>query len=90
VPEGNQPEASRIVTAVWRADGGAPAGPTKEGSSTYQVDIDQCSGCETWIDVCPNEAISMVDGQAFIDQDECLECGICFDECPEQAIIDVG
>ena len=55
----------------------------------YQVDIAKCSGCETCVDVCPNETISMVDGHAFIDQEECLECGICFDECPEEAIIDV-
>jgi NAD-dependent dihydropyrimidine dehydrogenase PreA subunit len=55
----------------------------------YQVDIEQCSACETCIDLCPNEAISMVDGHAFIDQEECLECGICIDECPEGAIIEV-
>ena len=39
------------------------------GLIMYQVDIEQCSGCETCVDVCPNEAISMVDGHAFIDQD---------------------
>ncbi|MEJ2735300.1 MAG: 4Fe-4S binding protein [Anaerolineae bacterium] len=55
----------------------------------YQVDIEQCSACETCIEVCPSEAISMVDGHAFIDQEECLECGICIDECPEGAIIEV-
>jgi ferredoxin len=55
----------------------------------YQVDIEQCSACETCIEVCPSEAISMVDGHAFIDQDECLECGVCIDECPEGAIIEV-
>jgi len=55
----------------------------------YQVDVEKCSGCETCVDVCPNEAISMVGGHAFIDPEECLECGICFDECPEEAIIEV-
>lgn len=59
------------------------------GLIMYQVDIEQCSGCETCVDVCPNEAISMVDGHAFIDQEECLDCGVCFDECPEGAIIEV-
>lgn len=54
----------------------------------YQVNIEDCSGCETCVDVCPTEAISMVDGHAFIDQDECLECGSCIDECPEGAIIE--
>ncbi len=56
----------------------------------YQVDIEKCSGCETCVDVCPNEGISMVDGHAFIDPEECLECGICFDECPEDAIFEVN
>ena len=54
----------------------------------YQVDIEKCSGCETCVEACPNESISMVDGHAFIDQEECLECGICVDECPEGAIIE--
>ncbi len=55
----------------------------------YQVDIEECCGCETWVDVCSNEAMSMVDGNAFIYREECVECGICFDECPEEAIIEV-
>jgi formate hydrogenlyase subunit 6/NADH:ubiquinone oxidoreductase subunit I len=55
----------------------------------YQVDIEKCSACETCIDVCPTEAISMVDGHAFIDVDECIECGACADECLEEAIIEM-
>jgi NAD-dependent dihydropyrimidine dehydrogenase PreA subunit len=55
----------------------------------YKVDSEQCSGCETCIDACPTEAISMVDGHAYIDHEECLDCGICMDECPEGAIIEV-
>ena len=56
----------------------------------YQVDIEKCSAYETCIDACPNEAISMVEGHAFIDQDECLECSICIDECPEEAIFEAN
>jgi Pyruvate/2-oxoacid:ferredoxin oxidoreductase delta subunit len=33
----------------------------------YQVEIEKCSGCETCVDVCLDEATSMVDGHAFID-----------------------
>jgi Pyruvate/2-oxoacid:ferredoxin oxidoreductase delta subunit len=62
--------------------------PQRGGLTVYQVDIEKCSGCETCVEACPNEAISMVDGHAFIDQEECLECGICVDECPEEAIIE--
>jgi formate hydrogenlyase subunit 6/NADH:ubiquinone oxidoreductase subunit I len=55
----------------------------------YQVNINDCSGCESCVDICPTEAISMVDGHTFIDIDECLECGSCIDECPEGAIVEI-
>lgn len=55
----------------------------------YKVDIEKCTACETCIDTCPTEAISMVDGHAFIDVDECIECGSCAEECPEEAIVEV-
>ena len=55
----------------------------------YRVDIEKCSGCETCVDACPTEAISMVDGHAFIDVDECIECGSCAAECPEEAIVEM-
>ena len=55
----------------------------------YKVDIEKCSACESCIDTCPTEAISMVDGHAFIDVDECIECGACAEECPEEAIVEV-
>ena len=61
----------------------------EEGIEMYRVDIDKCSSCETCIDICPTEAISMVDGHAFIDLDECIECGSCAAECPEEAIVEV-
>jgi formate hydrogenlyase subunit 6/NADH:ubiquinone oxidoreductase subunit I len=55
----------------------------------YKVDVSKCSACESCIDICPSEAISLVDGHAFIDMDECIECGSCVMECPEEAIIEV-
>lgn len=56
----------------------------------YEVDVEKCTACGTCIDTCPSEAISMVDGHAFIDVDECIECGSCASECPEEAIIEVS
>ncbi|HOX36569.1 MAG TPA: 4Fe-4S binding protein [Candidatus Brocadiia bacterium] len=50
------------------------------------VDKEECTGCETCIEACPVEAISMVDGVAEINQEECVECLTCIDECPAGAI----
>jgi len=55
----------------------------------YKVDEAKCTGCETCVDACPNEAISMVGGKARIDPDLCLECGSCESECPNGAISEV-
>ena len=55
-----------------------------------KVQVGECSGCETCIEVCSSEAISMVNGHAYIDLDERIECGSCAAECPEEAIIEVG
>ena len=42
-----------------------------------------CHGCvaHPCMEVCPKEAISMVDGKAYIDQDKCIKCGKCIAIC---------
>ena len=51
-----------------------------------KVDKEKCTGCESCVEVCPVEAISMVDGKAEVNQDECIDCGQCVDACPVEAI----
>ena len=50
------------------------------------VDKDVCVGCGTCVDVCPVNAISMVDGKAQINQEVCISCGACMGACPVSAI----
>lgn len=50
------------------------------------VDPDICTGCETCVEECPVEAISIVDDVAKVDEELCTECGLCVDVCPSEAI----
>lgn len=49
------------------------------------VNPELCTGCETCLEGCPVECISMND-VAHVDADECIDCGVCEAECPEEAI----
>jgi len=52
------------------------------------VNKDKCTGCGACIDVCPNDAIEIIDGAAQINNDKCRNCGLCIGECPVEAIED--
>ncbi len=51
-----------------------------------KVDVDECVGCGTCVDECPQEAISMNDGDIAVIGDECTDCGLCVEACPTAAI----
>jgi Fe-S-cluster-containing hydrogenase component 2 len=50
------------------------------------VDTDLCSGCETCLDRCFFDALSMKDDYAAIDAEKCLGCGACTVVCPTEAL----
>ena len=50
------------------------------------VDKSKCTACEECVEACPTEAISMVDGKAWVNPEECIDCEACIDACPEDAI----
>ncbi len=51
------------------------------------VDSDLCSSCETCIDRCQMDAVSIDDDQvAAINTDRCIGCGLCVTTCPTEAM----
>lgn len=52
----------------------------------FRVQADLCTACGTCVEICPVEAIAIVQGHAQIDQELCTECGACVQACPEGAI----
>jgi len=55
-----------------------------------QVKKDLCVGCRFCIENCPQEAVSVQFGKAWIDQKRCNRCGICLDVCPQGAIVELA
>ena len=50
-----------------------------------RIDNIQCNSCETCVNVCPFEAISM-NGTAVVNWEKCMGCGVCAGQCPDEAI----
>ena len=50
------------------------------------VDKEKCTGCESCLDSCPLDAITMDGEVAVIDEETCGDCGSCVDVCPVEAI----
>ena len=48
---------------------------------------DECTGCESCLNECPNEAIVKEGDKCVILPDKCTDCGICEDVCPVGAIV---
>ena len=49
---------------------------------------DLCVGCGICRENCPQEAVLVQYGKAWIDRTRCNRCGICLDVCPQGAIIE--
>lgn len=48
---------------------------------------DKCTGCQACKQICPKEAISMVENERgfiypIVDNDLCIDCGLCQKKCP--------
>jgi ferredoxin len=54
--------------------------------SSCQVDVDRCTGCGACVEACPNGALTLHGGTAWVDSQLCRGCGVCLEECPAGAI----
>ncbi|MCK5132897.1 MAG: 4Fe-4S binding protein [Candidatus Sabulitectum sp.] len=50
------------------------------------VDTSRCVGCSECEEVCPYNAIEVIDGDAVINPNLCHQCNRCIEICPEGAI----
>ena len=50
------------------------------------VNSDLCSGCETCLERCQMDALTIIDGISAVNRDRCIGCGLCVPTCPEEAI----
>jgi ferredoxin len=50
------------------------------------IDKQTCSGCGRCIEICPPQAISLIEKTACIEAELCEECGFCVAECKLDAI----
>jgi ferredoxin len=51
-----------------------------------RVKKELCVGCGLCASNCPEQAISILSGQAEIDANRCRECYTCVEVCPQGAI----
>jgi ferredoxin len=56
--------------------------------SRYEAEVDdeECTGCETCVERCQFEAITMEDDLAVVDPEKCFGCGVCVLSCPTDAL----
>ena len=66
-----------------------PGSPDLAGSFYPKIDSALCTGCESCIRICPENAIVIKNNKVCITKD-CVECWICVEECSFGAILIAG
>lgn len=58
--------------------------------SVITYTLDKCSKCMKCVQVCPTNAIKMVDGRAYISKEKCINCARCIQVCNYQGMTAKG
>lgn len=51
-----------------------------------ETELGECIGCGACADICPVDAVKMVEDKPQVDQDWCIGCGVCAIQCPANVI----
>ena len=51
-----------------------------------ETEADECIGCGACAEICPVDAVTMVEDKAVVDINWCIGCGVCAVSCPTEAI----
>lgn len=62
------------------------AGKLQQHSNIVPIINDKCISCGACVNICPVNAIELVDGKAVINPDICIGCASCILVCPVDAI----
>jgi len=53
---------------------------------TRKTEVDACIGCGNCAEICPVDAVEMVNARPRLDENWCIGCGVCAVACPAEAI----
>jgi formate hydrogenlyase subunit 6/NADH:ubiquinone oxidoreductase subunit I len=51
-----------------------------------ETELEECIGCGACAEICPVNAVAMVDDRPQVDTDWCIGCGVCAVSCPTGVI----
>ena len=63
-----------------------PSGKAEQHAGRPFVEVERCGGCGKCTMVCPQAAMTVVEGRARLNPEHCVGCGDCMRSCPTEAI----